>query len=94
LGKGDKKGELHLDSLKWGAKNLFESEHLFEDRVVTHDDLIEGFVQECNEGRTFFVSGRFYARVNKIHVVETEKNSLKIKKFFKKVKILKKLSPI
>ncbi|GES74450.1 S-adenosyl-L-methionine-dependent methyltransferase [Rhizophagus clarus] len=51
LGKGDKKGELHLESLKWGAKSLFESKHLFENGVATYDELIEDFVQECNEDK-------------------------------------------
>lgn len=85
-----------MESLKWGAKNLFESEYLFE-RGVTYDGLIEDFVQECNEGCTFTASVRFYARVNKLHVVKKKKNSCKIKEFFKKLrkfKILKKLSPV
>ncbi|EXX57466.1 hypothetical protein GLOIN_2v1652504 [Rhizophagus irregularis DAOM 181602=DAOM 197198] len=102
LGKCNKVGELYLESLKWGAKNLFESEHLFERglRGVRYDGLIEDFVQECNEECTFTTSVRFYARVNKKHVVETKKNSSKIKEFFKKLqkfkkfKILKKLSPV
>lgn len=102
MGKCNKVGELYLESLKWGAKNLFESEHLFERglRGVRYDGLIEDFVQECNEGCTFTTSARFYARVNKKHVMGTKKNSSMIKEFFKKLqkfkkfKILKKLSPI
>ncbi|RIA85891.1 S-adenosyl-L-methionine-dependent methyltransferase [Glomus cerebriforme] len=85
---GNKQGELFLDSLKWGAKSLFESERLFKnDRngiLTIYNEIIDDFVNECNEHPTYFVSRRFYARKTlRVENTTTWRKFFRIKRFLK-----------